>query len=635
MKIINKHDLPAGVYDSDDAGISITTGGDGEAVIALDLTVVQPDPPPVDTDPPPPVDTDPPPPVDTDPPPPTGPTPITSNFKFDPPMVSPAGMGPNEVKITVDPHDGHKLVAIAHVGDDAATKPVYCAFGNEDGVPSDMLTLHAYADGCHVAVVRLDTATDMTDCAMTVEYNGVQVFQSDSVNFPLGQWNNFIRYGAPLTWKSVERHPCLPNFAWGESQKLYSEAGADYSFNGFGIDKEASVATTGERGALGYPPQWDMSFVLRPNADAWAVVQRVADTCYGRQTVRCHPTTGEIIDIDQYPGITTFPPAQNSKAATNPVPNYQGTWIRGVFQKSTDAWQSGWKARGSDTAHVTHFCVVAALATESAHYWDALAFQANMPLLNMNPAYRKANLLYQQQVRSLAWGMGYLFPASQVGRFTDYFKRQMEKQRLIIQSKPTNPMFMYAFTHPYTSDKMPGWSGGAKWMEDYVQLVFDPIGFVMPEWHDVCYYHAQCRAVDFVRNGKLRPACINCTEYTRLNVDPTGRFVDVDASDIATLQGAGWPFADASMFVATNDVAEAVTLYTKNRGYDGKVSASGMPDMPRTAASPDSYTSQMKMALASAVNYKVPGWEVCKQWLDEHPTNPDYSGNQKYHVVYR
>jgi hypothetical protein len=99
----------------------------------------------------------------------------------------------------------------------------------------------------------------------------------------------------------------------------------------------------------------------------------------------------------------------------------------------------------------------------------------------------------------------------------------------------------------------------------------------------------------------------------------------------------GWTLADAQAFVAATDVNVAIALYVKNRPTAApiKVSASGMPDIPFTAASPDGYTSQMEMALASAVNYQVPGWEVCKQWLDEHPTNPDYSGNQKYHVVYR
>jgi hypothetical protein len=278
---------------------------------------------------------------------------------------------------------------------------------------------------------------------------------------------------------------------------------------------------------------------------------------------------------------------------------------------------------------------VAALATGSAHDLDAVAFQANAPLLFMNPAYRAKSLMYQQQVRSLAWSVAYVFVASQVGRFTPYFKHQMDKQLAIIKAQPANPMYMYAFTHTYTAASMPGWSGGSAWMEDYVQMVLDPIGFVKPEWHDVCYDHARIRALYFARNGKLRPACIASTLYTRLHVDPAGNWVDIDASDIATLQGAGWPLAEAQAFVATDDVSTAVALYAKNGKDTVKVSATGMPDMPSGTEGPDGYTSMLKMSLASAVNYRVPGWEVCKRWLDEHPTNPDYSGNQKYHVVYR
>jgi len=570
------------------------------------------------------------------PPPPSDPAPVTSNFSFDPPPASPQGSGAHTAKVTVDPHDGHPLIAIARVGDDPTAPFVYLAPVDDTGKPSGMLTVHAYADGCHVGVVRLDTATDMTDCALTVEYDGVQVFHSDSVNFPRGQWNNFIRYGKEPAWKSVERHPCLPNYAWGESQAAYNDSGADYSFNGYGINKDASVPTTGERSAIGPVPQWDMPFVLQPSADTWALTRKAADTCFARQTVYCHPTTGEPVDIDQYPGITSFSRFQNSKPDQNPIPNYQGMWARGVFTKTPDtSWQTGWGARVSDNAHLTHFSRVAALATGSAHDLDALAFQANAPLLNMAPGYRAEHLLYQQQVRSLAWGLGYLFAASQVGRFTAYFKRQMDKQLAIIQSRSANPMYVYAFNHNYKSDKLPGWSGGAAWQEDYVQMELDPVGFAMPEWHDVCFDHARIRALYFARDGKLRPACIASTTYERMHIDPSGVWVDVDASDVTTMQAAGWPLADAQAFVATDDVNEAIALYTKNTGYDGKVSTSGMPDMPRNAASPDGYCSQMKTALVSAINYQVPGWEVCKQWLDEHPTNPDYSKNQKYHIVPR
>lgn len=606
--------------------ITIQDNGDGTGTITITGVSITPYVAPIA---PPPADN--PPPVSS--PPPSNPPPVTSSFSFDAPPASPQGNGANEVKVTIDPHDGHPLIAIAKVGDDPKAPFVYCAPVDDSGKPSDMLTVHAYADGCHVGVVRLDTATDLTDCALRVEYNGAVVFDQDGVNFPRGQWNNFIRYGAEPAWQSVERHPCLPNYAWGESQTPYSEKGADYSFDGYGIDKDASVPTTGERGAIGYVPQWDMPFVLQPSDATWAVTRRAADTCFARQTVCCHPTTGELVDIDQFPGVTTFPLQQNSKPQSNPFPNYQGSWSHGVFTANTDGWITGGNARTSDTAHLTHFSLVAALATGSAHDLDALAFQANAPLLKMNPDYRAANLLYQQQVRSLAWGIAYLFVASQVGRFTEYFKRQMDKQLAIIKSKPTNPMHVYAFNHNYKVDAMPGWSGGAAWQEDYVQMALDPIGLALPEWHDVCADHALVRALYFVRDGKLRPACINATEYERLHIDPNGTWVDVDASDVATLQGAGWPLADAQAFVATTDVSTAVALYAKNRGDTVAVSASGMPDMPRTAASTDSYTSQMAAALASAVNYQVAGWEICKQWLDEHPTNPDYSVNQKYHIV--
>lgn len=601
---------------NDNAG---TTGVLSITVLAADTST---DPAPTD-------------PVSSDPAP-TSPAPVTSDFAFAPPPASPQGSGAHTVIATVDSHDGHVWTAIAKVGDDATAPFIYCAFVDESGAPSGMLTMHAYADGCHVGVVRLDTATDMAGCALRVEYDGAEVFSADPVDFPRGQWNNFIRYGKAPAWKSVEKHPCLPNFAWGESQSAYSETTADYSFNGYGIDKLASVPTTGERGAIGYVPQWDMPFVLQPSDATWAITRKAADTCFARQTVRCHPTTGEPIDVDAYPGITTLPRQQNSQPTKNPIPNYQGTWNAGVFTATPDtSWQTGWSARTSDTAHLTHFSIVAALATGSAHDLDALAFQANAPLLNMNPSYRANHLLYQQQVRSLAWGLAYLFVASQVGRFTAYFKRQMDKQLAIIKAQPTNPMDVYAFNHNYKSDKMPGWSGGAAWQEDYTQMTLDPIGFTLPDWHDVCFDHARVRALYFVRNGALRPACIASTTYERMHIDPNGVWVDVDASDVATMQAAGWPLADAQQFVATSGVNEAIALYTKNTGYDGKVSASGVPDMPRNAASPDGYCSQMKAALASAVNYQVPDWEICKQWLDEHPTNPDYTKCQKYHIVPR
>jgi hypothetical protein len=285
---------------------------------------------------------------------------------------------------------------------------------------------------------------------------------------------------------------------------------------------------------------------------------------------------------------------------------------------------------------MTHFHIVAALATGSAHDLDAVAFWGNAVLLQMNPTYRAASMLYQMQVRSLAWGLVPVFIASQLGSQTAYFKRQMDKQLAIIKAKQVpNPMHMYAFTQPYTSDKMPGWKGGAAWQEDYTQMVLDPIGFALPEWRDVCADHAQARSVYFVRGGKLRPACINSTYYTRLHVDPAGNWVDVDASDIATLQGAGWTLEEAQALVAAPDANSAVSLWTAHGGSAIKISASGMPDMPGTAAQADGYSSQMAAALASAVNYQVDGWEVCKQWLDERPTKPDFSGNQKYHIVPR
>ncbi len=557
------------------------------------------------------------------------------------------------VTATVTDGAGVQWTASATVGEDVFAPAMYAKFADADGNEHPGLTAWFYADGVEVGACRFDNAYDYINCTLGVTYDGEDVQTPPSskddgtVDFWRGCRNPITRYGtqAPVPTGADIDWSLLPSFAkepqpqYDETHASYSGEPADYSFNGLGIASLTKMGAGGERSDIGYMSKWNMGFLVNQTADDWAIVRRADDWAGVWPVYFCEPQTGKIIDRTVYPEASFLPPAQSATYHNNPVVDYGGTYDGHTLTPPASQWKSTGCPFVPNGAHLTSFALLSAMLTRTARDRDHASFWANFPLMEIGPTYTESGGVVHGAQRRFAWCLRNLFMAGYVSADEEYFKAETARNLTIANALPKNDFGIIDTLAGYAGEgAAAGYHGVAEWMQNYLAMTLDAVSYKLPEWKPFAQYVAKL-ALEWFEH----PWVMFATHYTLMCKDPDDNlltdFSQMLYYSLVDSAHGRWSDADANALLATTTVKDAYDLMVaqyESRGtaWTGQYS-DGVSDFHGYVAAPDAYPAGFIAAVVAAHNAGAPGADAALTYVQSLPTKPDYSENQKYHLVPR
>lgn len=554
--------------------------------------------------------------------------------------------GMHLVVVTVT--DGSKKAWFAHayVGDDPMAAAKYVKLTDEAGREHPGLTAWFYADGVDVGACRFDNAYDYLNCRLDITYDGEHVAHAPSskpdgsVDFWRGCRMPTTRYGkqaavptgADIDWS------LLPSYA-KESQRPFNDSAKDYSFNGLGLATYTAMGATGERPDIGYMSQWNVGFLLNQTADDWAVVRRADDHAGVWPIYYCHPDTGKIIDRTVYPEANFLSAAQNKSTPQNPVVPYGGSYDGGKLTPPRNIWHSTGCPFKPNGAHLTSYALLSAMLTKTARDRDHASFWANYPLMEIGPAYTARSGVMHGPQRRIAWCLRSIFVASYVSADNSYFTAELERNLPFAKALMKNAFGILTTNTGYRgTGPSAGYKGVAEWMQNYLAMTLDAVSHKLPDWQPFAQYVAK-----FAMEWFKHPWPMFATQYTCMCIDPKGHlltdFSQILYYSLVDSAHGKWTDAEAKTLLATTTVQDAYNvleqhIHRTGESWAGKC-VNGVSDFLQYIASPDGYPAGFVAAVVAASNCGAPGADTALAYVQKLPTKPDYSINQKYHLVPR
>lgn len=228
-----------------------------------------------------------------------------------------------------------------------------------------------YSDGMCIALENMYAGTkgDISG-RFTIIAGGTTIFDDELILYAYAGPRPFwLRQPLPVENPDLSLFPKLvpaPNASMYQSYHA-----ADNSPTGYGCDI-FSMGTAGEHAHLGPVPQWDACYLANSNPQNTEVMFGMANAA---RVWECHVrdiTTGEMIDVTQYPKISFLQAFRGIKG--NPI----GPFTTNNPVKLTQA-----------QAHATNFCALAAVIFATEYHKEELAFWSNYySSLWQNYAYR-------------------------------------------------------------------------------------------------------------------------------------------------------------------------------------------------------------------------------------------------------
>jgi hypothetical protein len=609
----------------------------------LAITVLDADgsAPPVDQPP-----SDPPPPSDPSEPPhePPPSTPIT------PPAPPPKQAGDGNHLLVAYVLDAlqRQWYAQAYVGDDNTAAAKIVPFTDATGNKHPALRLEAYANACHVSVRQASNPYNYLACRLSITYDGAWLDLPPSskpdgtVDFWVGCWGPAIRYGkqtpwdaSKIDWSLLPSYDRSPQTAWSDAKK-------DYSFNGLGCATNKGMSTTGERDDIGYMSRWNMAFLTNPSDETWDVVRR-ADDWAGNWPVYFCTDEGKILDRINYPGATTLPVAQQTGMKGVTIVPYGGSFTGDTLTPPPDKWRTTGCPNVPNGAHLTSYALLTAMVTGDAHDRDNASFWCNWPLLEINPKYTAAGGVLLGPERRAAWCLRSIFMGGYVSSDQQFFRDETMREIAIgntyIAANP-NSHNWWVVNPVYTGDgKNDGYSGIAPWQSFYFGEALDPVAYKIPEARPLAQYVG-----NFVVSFFQQTFGLACTCYAMMVFNPDGSII-ADIKDVVRVSMKyqyGWTEDEGQALVnaaTVKDAYDAVQAYyqrAKGVAWGGTYDpATEVSDLWGAYSATDSYPAGAAAAVTAAYNCGTTGAEKALAYIQALPHKPNYSTNQKYHLVPR
>lgn len=562
------------------------------------------------------------------------------------PSPAPTG-GTHTVSAHVTDNAGIVWSASAEVGEDFTDPAIYAKLSDANGNEHPGLTAWLYADGCEVGACRFDNAYDYINCKLEVAYDGQPVTIPPSskpdgtVDFWRGCRGPVIRYGvqAPVPTGADIDWSMLPSYA-KEPQAPFDDSKYDFTFNGVGTSQYTNMGPGGERPDIGYMSQWNMGFICNQGPDDWAVVRRADDHDGVWPIFFCDPATGRIIDRTVYPDANFLGPQQQSGIKNNPIVPYGGTYDGTTLTPApTPTWKSTGCAFTPNGAHLDSYACLSAMLTGAARDKDHLSFWGNFPLMEIGPQYTAHSGVVTSPQRRFAWCLRTMFFASYYSSDTDYFMTEVARNLAIANAVPQNQFgILDTYTAYAGSGESAGYKAIAPWMHNYLSITLDAVSNKLPEWKPFAAYIGGmcCGWFD-------HPWCMFGTLYDLMVHDPSGNLLP----DLRTMLyyslvdgvHGKWTDADANALLNATTVQEAHDLLSSHYTATGHPwpgqCVNGVSDLHGIDNAPDAYPATFIAAVVAAANAGTPGAPAALAYVQALPTKPDYSGNQKYHLIPR
>lgn len=553
------------------------------------------------------------------------------------------------VVVTVMDGAGRTWSAQAHVGNNPKSAATYVKLVDATGHVHPGLTAWFYADGVEVGACRFDNAYDYVNCKLDVSYDDHPVTvppssKNDStVDFWRGCRGPMIRYGiqAPTPTGEDVDWTLLPSYT-KDKQSLYdlahaSYAGgpADFSYNGLGVASMTKMGAGGERADIGYMSQWNVGFIVNQTADDWAIVRKADDWAGNWPIYYCDPATGKIIDRTVYPQANFMSPAQNSSYPDNPVVPYGGTYDGTALTPPPNLWRSSGCKFTPNGAHLTSFALLSAMLTKTARDKDHVSFWGNYPLMEIGPAYTESDGITHGAQRRFAWCLRNIFMAGYLSSYPTYFQNETARNLTIANALPKNAFGIVDTDAGYKGTGLAaGYRGIAPWMQNYLSMTLDAVSYKLPDWKPFAKYVAGLCLEWF-----NHPWVMMGTTYTLICKDPSGNLMTNFSQMLYySLVGGNWTGEEIKALTSAASVQEAynhvVAHYQKiGKPWPGKC-VNNVSDFIQYDSSPSGYPAGFVAAVVAAHNAGADA-KSALTYVQALPTKPEYTKNQKYHLVPR
>lgn len=288
---------------------------------------------------------------------------------------------------------------------------------------------------------------------------------------------------------------------------------------------------------------------------------------------------------------------------------------------------------------VTDYGLLSAMLTKTARDKDHASFWANYPLMEIGPTYTESGGVVHGAQRRFAWCLRNLFMASYVSADPDYFAAETARNLTIANALPQNPFGIIDTNTGYAgTGEAAGYHGMAEWMQNYLAMTLDAVSFKLPEWKPFAQYVAKL-AMEWFKH----PYTMLSTHYDLMCHDQNGNiltdFGQMVYYSLVDSQWGGWTDAAANALLAATTVQEAYDIVAAQYarvGYawQGKC-VNNVSDFHGAITASDSYPASFIAAVIAAYNAGTPGSDTALKYVQALPTKPEYSKNQKYHLVPR
>ncbi len=592
---------------------------------------------------------------------PTPPPPSAKTGPWSPPSDNPvaASPGTHTVIATVTDGAGRHWTAQAKVGDDPTVAALYVKFTNAEGKEHPGLTAWFYADCAEVGVTRVDCAYDYVNCHLKVTYDGTDMPHAAS-SYPDGHvdfWRSCrsapIRYGKQVGWDASKiDKTLLPSYAYGETQVPWvgGSLSGDLTFNGLGIATTWGMGSGGERPDIGYMSQWNVGFILNPSDATWAIVRAADDHCGNWSSMYfSDPDTGSILDRTTVPAHTCFvAQSQVHGWPDNALVPYGGSYdgdklIPPPLTGGTTGYAktvSACKNMPSND-HQTSYALLSAMITRTARDRDHASFWCNYHLFFGNPLTTVSKGVTSWAPRGFAWGIRNIFLGAYVSAHTAYFEAELNHELAICNATVLNNN-KYGIWDRYITYRgtrgtaAEGWRGTATWQQYYIMMSLDAIAFKRPEWAPLAKYLAKQAMLYFTKHYAL------CGPVSQSFIrDPKGNLPDTweEILRISLISYFLMTDEEADALINANSVKDAYDIVVAYYARVGKPWAgkyeNGIADLMVSPTSIDGHPVDFTAAVVVAYNLGIEGSADALQYVQNLPTKPDFTKNQKYHFMPR
>jgi hypothetical protein len=271
------------------------------------------------------------------------------------------------------------------------------------------------------------------------------------------------------------------------------------------------------------------------------------------------------------------------------------------------------------------------MITGTARDRDHAAFWANWPLLEINPAYTATGGVVLGAQRRFAWCLYSMFLASYVSSRPDYFTAQVARQLEIANAYPKNAFGIWDTSCPHKGrGAAKGYRGFGCHQYGYMAMVLDAVAHKLPAWQPLAQYIGKFAVTWF-----SHPYYALFVPYTFVCHDPDGNLM-TDWDEMVRLTLVTRRFTDdqvSAILAATTVDGVYTVIKARIPSWKGKF-VNGISDID-AGTSASSSTAKGIAQVIGAYNCGTPGIGNAFSTNEALPTKPNYSANQKYHLVSR